>query len=203
MARRGRWAALLRGMVGWVRPADPRRSDATIAYLHRWPTGNRDHLDQILSSSASRVSCTRSWRPPSALCWRMSWSSAGHERACSPAMAVLDGVMAPIEPGPGRDNRNNFDAGSQEGNPERDAERRSERGAGAAPRSEIGEAGRRGAIWVSWRRRLTAARSWSTSFMLLSNSRPRRTTVRTICGDERNTRSIATCYGMSQVAWSG
>ena len=36
------------------------------------------------------------------------------------------------------------DAGSQEGNPERDAERRSERGAGAAPRSEIGEAGRRG-----------------------------------------------------------
>ena len=55
---------------------------------------------------------------------------------------------------------------------------------------------------MSWRRRLTAARSWSTSFMLLSNSRPRRTrpTVRTICGDERNTRSIATCYGMSQVA---
>ena len=55
-------------------------------------TGNSDHLDQILSDlgtesrrlserapaktlSASRASCMSCSRPPSALCWRMSWSS--------------------------------------------------------------------------------------------------------------------------------
>ena len=56
-----------------------------------------------------------------------------------------------------------------------------------------------------WRRRLTAAPISSASFILLSNSRqrPMRPTVRTICGDERSTRTIATCYGMSPVTSSG
>ena len=85
-----------------------------------------------------------------------------------------------------------------------------ERSAGAPARPAVGQTGRTrrtttGAIWMSWPRRLTAARTWLTSFMPPSSSRQRRMrpTVRTICGDEPSTRSIATCYGMSPMASSG
>ena len=78
--------------------------------------------------------------------------------------------------------------------PERDAERGSQRGAvrlGPTRHTTTG------AIWMSWRRRLTAARIWSTSFM---RSRQDAAYGENVCGDERNT---ATCYGMSPVASSG
>ena len=71
-------------------------------------TENSDHLDQILSDlgtelrrlserapaeqdfEPSRVSC-RSWRSPSALCWRMSWSNV--DRPAVTIDAALDGDL--------------------------------------------------------------------------------------------------------------
>ena len=75
--------------------------------------------------------------------------------AATTVAVSLDGVMAPMKDGARQAKRAceggtveyvacGADAGSQEGNPERDAERGSERGAGAAPRPEVGQAGRRG-----------------------------------------------------------